>query len=219
MDEFKHVSQEEKKKWKLIRILVTVLILIALIIIIIMIPKGSTPTANSITQAPTTIQKTVERSQTQNTSSQNQTNTTETKDRDTNSAVIEANANVNTNKTNNSSNYLDIISKDKSKVSITIKSGTLTVDGAVIVITDTNISPYSWSPIYKLQQKIDGVWQDMELKNPENMIFPDLLYNNTTGVMEQSLIWSNKYGQVGVGQYRIVKETDGMEFYAEFEVQ
>ena len=93
------------------------------------------------------------------------------------------------------------------------------MDGAVIVIMDDNVSPYSWTPIYNLQKKVNGKWEDLELKNPENSIFPEIQYNNVTGIMEQSLIWSNKYGKLEKGEYRIVKEASGVEFYAEFDVQ
>ena len=112
--------------------------------------------------------------------------------------------------------YID--DRDESKVSITIKPGTLTVDGAVIVITDTNENKYKWTPIYRLQQKVDGKWQNMELKNPENMLLPSTLYDNPDGVMEQSLVWSNKYGKLETGEYRVVKESDGIEFFVEFQI-
>ena len=43
---------------------------------------------------------------------------------------------------------------------------------------------------------------------------------NPTGTMNQSLVWVNKYGSLEPGlKYRIVKEADGTEFYAEFVIR
>lgn len=110
-------------------------------------------------------------------------------------------------------------SKDKSKVKISIKSGTLSSDGAVIVITDTNENKYTWIPSYSLQQKVDEKWTDMVLEFPENMTsLPDKTIENKTGTIEQSVVWSNKYGTLESGEYRLVKESEGIKFYVEFEI-
>ena len=98
------------------------------------------------------------------------------------------------------------IYRDKSKVTMSIEKDTLTSDGAVITIVDENENKYSWSPLYKIQQKIDGNWEDMKLLNPENMMLPDILYDNESGKTHQSLVWGNKYGSFQKGEYRIVKE-------------
>lgn len=190
----KHVSAEEKKKGVIIFVLLGILAAIFLTIIIIMIPKGDGDTV--VEDIVPTRQRII-----------------------VNETGNNANKNSSTSRRNGNTtgNNADIITKDKNKVTITIKGDTLTPDGAVIIITDTNVSPYSWSPIYRLQQKVDGKWEDMELKNPENAIFADVEYNNKTGTMEQSLVWGNKYGSLGVGNYRVVKEAGGIEFYAEFE--
>lgn len=109
--------------------------------------------------------------------------------------------------------------RDKDKVSIYVKSETLTNDSATIVITDTNENKYSWTPLYRIQKLIDGEWKEVKLTNPENMSLTDASYENETGVMEQALVWGNKYGSLGTGKYRIVKESDEIEFYAEFEIK
>lgn len=190
----KHVSAEEKRKGVIIFVLLGILAAIFLTIIIIMIPKGNDDVV--VEDIVPNRQKII-----------------------VNETSNNANKNPATSRRNGNTigSGTDIITKDKNKVSITIKSDTLTPDGAVIIITDTNVSPYSWTPIYRLQQKIDGKWEDMELKNPENAIFAEIEYNNRTGTMEQSLVWGNKYGSLGTGTYRIVKEAGGIEFYAEFE--
>lgn len=200
----KHVSEEERKKRLIIFVLIGILIAITLIIVIMFFPKGKKDESQSpIAQPQETVNESViEKEQT------NKVNLP------TKNIV----SNIDSNSTEDS-NDLDIIAKDKNKVTMSIKPGTLTVDGAVIVITDTNISPYTWVPEYRLQQKIDDNWQNMELKNPENAFFPEIQTNNESGILEQSLVWVNKYGSLGTGQYRIVKESGGNEFYAMFEVQ
>ena len=110
--------------------------------------------------------------------------------------------------------------KDKTKVKISIKKGTLNKDGAVIIITDTNKNKYTWVPSYSLQhQNEDGKWETMELKYPENMTaLPNATLENKTGTLEQSVIWSNKYGSLTSGKYRLIKESDGIKFYVQFEI-
>jgi len=113
----------------------------------------------------------------------------------------------------------DSVKRNKNKVYISVNQDTLTEDGAVITIQDSNAKPYVWTPRYKIQEKIDDEWEDVELKNPENNIFADTELENPDGIMTQSLVWVNKYGKLERGkQYRIVKESDGIEFYAEFKL-
>ena len=109
--------------------------------------------------------------------------------------------------------------KDMNKVNISIKQDTLTTDSAVIVITDTNENKFRWTQLYRIQQKIDDKWQDVKLISVDDILLSKEYYDNETGVMEQSLVWTEKYGSLGVGQYRIVKEAERMEFYVEFEIQ
>ena len=111
------------------------------------------------------------------------------------------------------------IYRDKNKVNISIKQDTLTTDSAVIVITDTNENKFSWTQLYKIQKKVNNKWQDVELLSAGDLLLPKEYYDNETGMMEQSLVWTEKYGSLGVGQYRIVKEAERMEFYVEFEIQ
>lgn len=191
----KHISEEERKRSKVMTILVGVLVLIAVIIIIMFIPKGNSKDNNA-----------------EQAKANGSGSTQDTSNGDSNSGSDSKNS-------NSTGKDGQLLAKDKKKVNITIKDGTLTVDGAVIVITDTNETPYSWSPVYRLQQKVDGKWQDMKLQNPENAIFADIEDDNSTGITEQSLVWGNKYGSLGTGTYRVVKESGGNEFYAEFEVE
>lgn len=113
----------------------------------------------------------------------------------------------------------DSVKRNPNKVSITVDKDTLTEDSAIITITDQNANPYKWTPRFKLQEKVNDKWEDVELKNPENNIIAENEIENPTGVMTQSLVFVNKYGKLERGkEYRIVKDTDGTEFYAEFKL-
>ena len=176
----RHISEEEKKRNKLIYILIGVLVAIFLLVLIIMIPKGK-------------------------------------KDEQAKDAISTADSSMIETNNSTASGDKDRIKRDPAKVTIEVDTESLTEDNGVITITDTNDVPYKWTPIWRLQQYVNGEWEDMELKNPENAILPDTEYDNPTGTMTQSLVWVNKYGKLEPGtKYRIVKEADGTEFYAEF---
>ena len=126
----------------------------------------------------------------------------------------------NTNSISYSREDLDIIAKDKTKVSIDIKGGTLTTHSATLIITDKNKPSYKWKPGYKIQVKKDGVWTDLE--RLQEITFPEITYTlNERGQTEDEINWLETYGDIITpGNYRIVKtvfynETT-MEFYVEF---
>jgi hypothetical protein len=139
-----------------------------------------------------------------------------------NNVVSSDNDNVGDNissNTNTSTIDYNIIAKDKSKVLLEFKSGELSLTGATIIITDKNKSPYTWGPGYKLQIKQDGVWQDLEPLH--ELSFEEIAYElNENGQYEEKIDWTNDYGSLGVGSYRIVKSTNyngsSLEFYIEF---
>jgi hypothetical protein len=114
---------------------------------------------------------------------------------------------------------LDIIAKDKAKVSIEIKSGTLSTLGATIIITDKNISPYTWKPGYKLQMKKDGKWTDLEPLHEITFDETPFVLNENSR-FEEEIDWTEDYGEVSAGDYRIVKSVyyneNKFDFFAEF---
>lgn len=114
---------------------------------------------------------------------------------------------------------LDIIAKDKAKVSIEIKSGTLSTLGATIIITDKNISPYTWKPGYKLQMKKDGKWTDLEPLHEITFDEAPFVLNENSK-FEEVIDWTEDYGEVSAGDYRIVKSVyyneNKFDFFAEF---
>lgn len=113
---------------------------------------------------------------------------------------------------------LDIIVKDKKKASIQIKYEELSVTSATIIITDTNNKPFAWGPGFKIQVKQDEIWKDLEPL--QEMNFEEIAYElNENNQYEEKIDWTNYYGALGVGNYRIVKSVnyngEVLEFYAE----
>ena len=113
---------------------------------------------------------------------------------------------------------LDIIVKDKKKASIQIKYEELSVTSATIIITDTNNKPFVWGPGFKIQVKQNEIWKDLEPL--QEMNFEEISYElNENNQYEEKIDWTNYYGALGVGNYRIVKSVnyngEVLEFYAE----
>lgn len=178
MEEKKHVSEDERRKWVLIYVLIGILVAIFVVIVIIMIPKGNDDTGPEVY-----------------------------------SSKVSDKMKENKNSVTNTEEEI----RDKKKVSLKVSS--VTKNGAVITITDENEDKYDWYPKFTLQEKVDGKWVDMEIKNPENMIFTNTVLPRKSDVTTQSIVWMDKYGSLDEGKYRVVKESDGTNFYAEFEIE
>ena len=87
-------------------------------------------------------------------------------------------------------------------VSIAIKEGTLTKEGATIVVTDKNDYPYSYGEEFNIQKQEDGEWKDLQTKDmyflndTNNLIRED----RTTQII---LNWKYKYGELEAGHYKL----------------
>ncbi len=112
-------------------------------------------------------------------------------------------------------------------VSSTIKDGTLSKSGATIIIKDENKMPYRYSKKwYSIEKKNNGKWEnlnekkDMIISNEEDI---PTLYHQT---VEFTINWTEYYGELEKGIYRIAKKTytaasnDESEYiYTEFEIK
>ena len=91
------------------------------------------------------------------------------------------------------------------KVSAVIKEGTLTKEGATVVITDKNDYPYSYGEDFDIQKLKDGKWED--LKSIGNSYINDIAHvikeDRTT---EMNLNWKSKYGELETGHYKLILE-------------
>lgn len=88
------------------------------------------------------------------------------------------------------------------KVSLAIKDGTLTKEGATIVITDNNDFPYSYGEDYNLQKLENGEWKDVQQIGPYNIndIACEVKEDRTA---EMKLNWKNIYGELEAGHYKL----------------
>lgn len=88
------------------------------------------------------------------------------------------------------------------KVSMVIKDGTLTKEGAAVVITDKNDYPFSYGEDFNIQKLKDGKWED--LKSIGNSYINDIAHvikeDRTTSI---PLNWKDRYGELETGHYKL----------------
>lgn len=117
---------------------------------------------------------------------------------------------INTSEVENSNRSMD-------KITMTIKEGTLTKTSATVFIEDTNDSPYSYGEWYRIDKKENDDWKELDTINsvPE-IALPMLEY----GHIERNIDWTETYGPLSKGEYRIVKRPVGVdnEIYVEFTI-
>ena len=91
-------------------------------------------------------------------------------------------------------------------VSMEIKEGTLTKTGATVVITDKNETPYSYGEWFRIDGKDGDKWKEVE-QITDNYAFNDIAYLiGEDGMLEEKIDWSELYGELENGEYRLVKE-------------
>lgn len=91
-------------------------------------------------------------------------------------------------------------------VSMEIKEGTLTKTGATVVITDKNETPYSYGEWFRIDEKDGDKWKEVE-QITDNYAFNDIAYLiGEDGMLEEKIDWSELYGELENGEYRLVKE-------------
>lgn len=113
------------------------------------------------------------------------------------------------------------------KVSSSIKEGTLTKSGVTIIITDKNEKPYGYSKKwYLIEKKKDEEWEKLNLK--KDMVISEEEDTPTiySDISEFSIDWTEYYGELEKGTYRIAKKTyiynsndEGVYVYTEFKIK
>ena len=126
--------------------------------------------------------------------------------------IHSANSNINVAEKNVLSGETDMM-RTVDNVTMLIKEGTLTNKGAVIIISDKNKLPYSYGKWYRIDSNKNGEWVKLEPKN-KDYIFDAISYQlGDDGMIELEIDWTNLYGKLKKGQYRLVKEI-GREYMA-----
>lgn len=90
-------------------------------------------------------------------------------------------------------------------VTMDVKDGSLTRNGVTVIITDTNKEHYSYGEWYRIDKfEVDG-WQELE-PITDDYAFTDIAWligeDNT---LEDKVDWSDLYGELEDGRYRLVK--------------
>lgn len=96
---------------------------------------------------------------------------------------------------------------DMSKITMTIKEGTLTAKGATVIITDTNEEHAVYCEYFVLEQERDNKWVEVDkIDNGVRYVFHEIaLLVGDDNKLETTMNWENLYGTLEQGHYRIGK--------------
>lgn len=108
-------------------------------------------------------------------------------------------------------------------ISMQIKEGTLTKTGAtVIIINDNNNENYKYSKWFRIDKLENDTWKMLKPID-KNHISDELASNDTQlGNLEYNVDWSELYGKLKKGKYRLVKriyEDEYKYFIVEFSIE
>ena len=108
----------------------------------------------------------------------------------------------------------DITTENKwevSKVNIKIKEGTLTNEGAIIIITDKNENPISWGVDFLVEVKRGEQW--LLVPQKAEVIWIEIaMVPNENGITEIDCNWKALYDKLESGTYRIVKNSYSQQY-------
>lgn len=109
-------------------------------------------------------------------------------------------------------------------ISIIIKEGTLTNSSATIIINDSN-SNHIFGEWFRIDERVNGKWQEVSHLT-DDISWISIGYNvNKDKTIELYEDWSNIYGELDPGKYRIVKyyilqnKIEKEYIYAEFTIE
>lgn len=89
-------------------------------------------------------------------------------------------------------------------VKMDIIAGTLTKSSARVLIIDHTNNKYTYGSDYRIDKKVGNKWKELEHTN--RLIFNSMAYlPDSNGRLEFDINWSNTYGNLTAGRYRIVK--------------
>ena len=146
---------------------------------------------------------------------------------------IKSNENTITNNNtiiNNENNILnnndvqDLKERSIKNVKMEIKEGTLNKNGASIIIKDTNLYHFLYDYWFKIEKKVNNNWQEPKIIN-NKYSFPALgVIINNTEKFETNVKWTDLYGALDKGTYRLIKnvyDNEGNKIYfsVEFDIK
>lgn len=112
------------------------------------------------------------------------------------------------------------IVKNPELVNLEITDYRLEENKITLTITDNNEVPYSLNDRYKIEKLNNEEWEEVERINPEKVLLIVKKYNlDENNQYNFEINWTNGYGELEEGTYRIVKEFEEDVFYSnEFEI-
>lgn len=139
-------------------------------------------------------------------------------------AVNELSPNLNSTVSTENLNYeIDIpeIERSKDKVKMTIKEGTLTRNGATVIIHDDNENPYIYGNDYLIYRMEENEWKLVEPIDPDYIVDAiALMVDPNTHEIEFDIDWSKVFGELENGRYMLVKELDYQDYITvEFNIE
>lgn len=104
-------------------------------------------------------------------------------------------------------------------ISMKIKEGTLTKNGATIIITDTTGNGNTYGSSYHLDKLNNYRWQTLDIIYEGNYGFISIGYLvDENNQLELKHNWKKLYGELDPGTYRLVKEVNNQYFAVEFAI-
>ena len=133
--------------------------------------------------------------------------------------------NINVSNTNENETTSNIGNSDRNPENVTIEVDDTTISpkSVSITITDNNEEHYGWGVEFRVQQKVNGEWKDLEYVS-NDLAWIDIAYVlNADNQLTQKLDIEKYYGSLNKGTYRIVKpvyDNKYIDIYSnEFEIR
>ena len=115
------------------------------------------------------------------------------------------------------------LNRNPDNVTIKVDESTVSAASVSITITDNNENHYGWGVEFRVQQKIDDKWEDLQYIS-DDLTWIDIAYElNEDNQLTQKLDIEKYYGKLSNGIYRIVKpvyDNGYIDIYSnEFEIK
>lgn len=91
--------------------------------------------------------------------------------------------------------------ENASSISMVIKDGTLTPSGATVVLTNS----YGYDRWFRIDKEENGEWKETETINDNYSFTAEAYLTNGNSEVEIPIDWTDLYGTLENGKYRIVK--------------
>ena len=91
--------------------------------------------------------------------------------------------------------------ENASDISMVIKDGTLTPSGATVVLTNS----YGYDRWYRIDKEENGEWKEAQTINENYSFTAEAYLTNGNSEVEIPIDWTDLYGTLENGKYRIVK--------------